>query len=53
MLLLSIINLSTNDINGIVGWAGTLVGDLMPLIIIVIGISIGIWVVTSFLRRGD
>lgn len=51
--MLTIIPLETEDITAILAYAGTLVSDLMPLIIIIIGISIGMWVISYFLKRGD
>jgi len=47
--MFSIITLSSEDITAIVGWAGTLVGDLMPLLIVIIGIAIGAFVIRVIL----
>ncbi|GAI02033.1 unnamed protein product [marine sediment metagenome] len=49
--LFSIITISDADITGIVGWAGTLVGDLMPLLIVIFGISIGAYVIQVIISR--
>ncbi len=38
---------TANDVNGVVGWAGEVVGDVMPLLIVIIGVAIGVWVITS------
>lgn len=51
--MFSIITLATSDMSGILGYAGELVGDFMPLLIVVIGISIGLWVINAILHRGD
>jgi hypothetical protein len=45
------IELSTSTMAGITGTATGFIGDLMPLIVIVFGISIGLWVVDHFLFR--
>lgn len=46
-----LIPMTANDVNGIADWGTEVVGDMMPLIIIVLGIGIGIWVVNAFIRN--
>ena len=43
--MLSIITMTEQNITDIVGWAGTLIGDLMPLLVVIIGISIGAFII--------
>ena len=52
-LLPTIIPLSDEDITAIVGWAGQLVGDLMPLLIVIIGIAIGAFIIKVILHIRD
>lgn len=51
IFFISLIPLSANDVNGIADWGSEVVGDLMPFIVIVLGIGIGLWVVNSFIRN--
>lgn len=46
-----ILPFTTDDITAIVNWAGTLVGDVMPLLVVIIGISIGAWVISIIIGR--
>ena len=46
----SIITLTATDTDAIVEWAGTLVGDLMPLLIIIFGITIGAYIIKVILN---
>lgn len=46
-----IITFTDANITAIVGWAGTLVGDLMPLLIVIFGISIGAYVIQVIVSR--
>jgi len=48
--MLSILTFEEADITGIVGYAGELVGDLMPLLIVIIGIAIGAYVIRVILN---
>lgn len=48
--MLTILTISEQNITDIVGYAGGLVGDLMPLLIVIIGISIGGFVITTILN---
>lgn len=50
MLVSSILTISEQNIADIVGYAGTLVGDLMPLLIVIIGIAIGGYVIRVILN---
>jgi len=50
MLVGSILTISEQNITDIVGYAGTLVGDLMPLLIVIIGIAIGGYVIKVILN---
>ncbi|GAH91391.1 unnamed protein product [marine sediment metagenome] len=49
--LFTIITITDANITAIVGWAGTLVADLMPLLIVIIGISIGAFVIRVIIGR--
>lgn len=46
-----ILPFTPDDITAIVGWAGVLVGDLMPLLVVIFGISIGAWVIQIIISR--
>lgn len=48
--MLTIITITEENITAIVGWAGDLVGDLMPLLVIIIGISIGAFIIKTILN---
>lgn len=48
--MLNIITISPENITAIVGYAGELVGDLMPLLIVIIGIAIGGYVLRVILN---
>lgn len=48
--MLSIITFSASDTEAIINQAGELVGDLMPLLIIIIGISIGAYIIRVILH---
>jgi len=37
--------MTEQNITDIVGWAGVLIGDLMPLLVVIIGISIGAFII--------
>lgn len=51
LFLTLLIPMTANDVNGIADWGTEVVGDLMPFIVIVLGIGIGLWVVNSFIRN--
>lgn len=38
------------DITAIIGHAGDIVGDTMPLLIVILGIGIGLWVIRVILN---
>lgn len=42
---------TTNDMLGITGWATEVVGDAMPLLIVIIGIAIGVWVIRAIFHQ--
>jgi len=48
--MLTIITMTEQNITDIVGWAGSLIGDLMPLLVVIIGISIGAFVLKVILN---
>lgn len=48
--MLTIITMTEADITAIVGWAGDLVGDVMPLLVVIIGIAIGGYVIKVILN---
>lgn len=48
-----IIPLTETDINLMLGYAGELIGDLMPLLVVIIGIAIGLYVIRVILRLRD
>lgn len=48
--MLTIIAMTEENINQIVGWAGSLIGDLMPLLVVIIGISIGAFIIKVILN---
>jgi len=48
--MLTIITMTEQNITDIVGWAGSLIGDLMPLLVVIIGISIGAFIIKVILN---
>jgi len=48
--MITIITITEANITAIVGWAGSLIGDLMPLLVVVIGISIGAFIIRVILN---
>lgn len=48
--MLTIITMTEQNITDIVGWAGSLISDLMPLLVVVIGIAIGAYVIKVILN---
>jgi hypothetical protein len=40
-------------INEILNWVSTIVSDLMPLIVVILGIGIGFWIIRAILRIKD
>jgi len=48
--MLSIITFTATDTDAIVDWASTMVGDVMPLLIIFIGITIGAYLIRVILN---
>lgn len=47
--MFSIIPLTGENVSEIVGYAGTIISDLMPLLIVIIGIAIGVWIIKVIL----
>jgi hypothetical protein len=43
--------LSSSTIAGIIDSASTLIGNAMPLVVIILGIGIGLWILDHFLLR--
>ncbi len=50
MLVGSILTITEQNMADIVGYAGTLVADVMPLLIVIIGIAIGGFVIKVILN---
>lgn len=48
--MLTIITMTEQNITDIVGWAGSLVGDLMPLLVVIIGLAIGAFIIKVILN---
>lgn len=48
--MITIITITEENITDIVGWAGDLVGDLMPLLIVIIGIALGAFIIKVILN---
>lgn len=45
--------ISTEQINLIISNMTGLIGDLMPLILLIMGISIGLWIISSLVFKQD
>jgi len=45
-----IVPLTSDDMTSVLGYAGDLIGDLMPLLVVIIGISIGAYVIKVILH---
>ena len=48
--MLTIITITEQNITDIMAWAGDLVGDLMPFLVIILGISIGAFIIRTILN---
>lgn len=48
--MLTIIAITEQNITDIVSWAGDLVSDLMPLLVVIIGIAIGAYIIKVILN---
>lgn len=48
--MLTILTITEANITAIVGWAGDLVSDLMPLLVVIIGIAIGAYIIRVILN---
>lgn len=42
--------ITTNDLLGMVGWAKEIIGNAMPLILIILGIGVGIFIIRTIAR---
>ena len=42
---------TSENINTILAYTGTLIGNAMPLVVIILGIGIGLWILDHFLLR--
>lgn len=49
--MLTIITITEANITAIVGWAGSLISDLMPLLVVIIGISIGAYIIRAIIMN--
>lgn len=47
------LTISPEDIASMVGYAADLVGNLMPVIVVILGVSIGLWVFNVIFHRGQ
>lgn len=47
------INWSAGNTTTMLGYITNLVGDLMPVILVVLGITIAVYFIRAFLHRGD
>lgn len=47
------INWSEGNTTTMLGYITNLVGDLMPVILVVLGITIAVYFIRAFLHRGD
>ncbi|GAH94207.1 unnamed protein product [marine sediment metagenome] len=48
--MLSIITFTDADVSSTVAWASMLVGDLMPLLVLIFGIAVGGFVISVILK---
>jgi len=48
---MEIVPITAEQVDDIVGWAGSLVSDLMPLLIVIFGIAIGAWIIQVIISR--
>ena len=48
--MITIFTLTQANMDEIIGYAGTLVGDVMPLLVVIIGIAIGGFVIKVILN---
>jgi len=45
--------ISEQNISDILGYAGDLIGDMMPLIVLILGLAIGVFVVRILFKLKD
>jgi len=48
---MTIFEFTTSSMASILDYTGTLIGNAMPLIVIILGIGIGLWILDHFLLR--
>lgn len=46
-----IFEFTTSSVASIVGWTGELISNVMPILVIILGIGIGLWILDHFLHR--
>ena len=46
-----IFEFTTSTISSILAYTGNLIGSVMPLIVVVIGIGIALWIIDHFILR--
>jgi hypothetical protein len=47
------INWSEGNTTTMIGYITNLIGDLMPVILVILGITIAVYFIRAFLHRGD
>jgi len=53
MILGTFFTITSNDVASTTAYAGNIVSDLMPLLVVIIGVIIGLFIVRSILRLKD
>jgi len=52
-ILIIMFTISTEQINLIISNMTGLITDLMPLILFIMGIAVGLWIISSLVNKGD
>lgn len=53
MLLTTFLNIGTEDITSMIGYASDLIGNLMPVIVVILGVSVGLWIFRTIFHKGE
>lgn len=49
-MLLSIFTFTSGDITSIIGYIGEVFTDIKPLFFVIVGVSVGLWIISGIIR---
>lgn len=52
-MLTTFLTISSEDVAAIVGYGADLIGNLMPVIVVILGISLGLWIFDHIFHKKD